>query len=160
MKVLPKRKPNRLQGYDYSENGAYFITVCTKDRAKLFGEITVGAASCRPQLNDVGKIVETEISRLSTTYDGARIDCHIVMPNHVHMIIVIQNVIGRQNAAPTVSRMMNQWKRTISIKVGYSPWQKSFYDHIIRDDKEYSRIVEYIENNPANWEKDRFFGGN
>ena len=127
---------------------------------EIISEIPVGAASCRPRLTDLGEIVETEITSLSKTYANVTIDCHIVMPNHVHMIIVIQNVNGRQNAAPTVSQMMNQWKRAISIKAGFSPWQKSFYDHIIRDDKEYSRIAEYIENNPANWEKDRFFGGN
>ena len=111
MKELPKRKPNRLQGYDYSQNGAYFITVCTKGRSELFGEIPVGAASCRPWLTDLGEIVETEISSLSKTYANVTVDCHIVMPNHVHMIIIANNDNGRQNAAPTVSRMMNQWKR-------------------------------------------------
>jgi len=157
---LQKRKPNRLKNYDYSQNGAYFVTVCAKDRAELFGKISVGAASCRPQLSKTGKIIESEISKLSQTYDGVSVDCHVVMPNHVHMIIVICNENGRQNAAPTVSQMINQWKRAISKKAGFSPWQKSFHDHIIRNEADYDRIVEYIENNPANWERDCFFVSN
>ena len=108
MSALPRRKPNRLKGYDYSQSGAYFITICTKHRAQLLGEIAVGAASCRPQLSSIGKTVETEISQLPTIYDGVSIDCYVVMPNHVHMIIVIHYVSGRQNAAPTVSRMTNR----------------------------------------------------
>ncbi|MCL2396945.1 MAG: hypothetical protein FWC93_02660 [Defluviitaleaceae bacterium] len=75
------------------------------------------------------------------------------------MIIVIDNIIGRQNAAPTLSRMMNQFKRAVSMKAGFSPWQKSFHDHIIRNEADYIRIAQYIENNPAKWEDDRYYAG-
>ena len=179
---LPKRKPNRLKNYDYGQPGVYFVTVCTKNRDELFGTIppditAVGAASCRPlascrphppktHLSKIGEIVESEISQLSHTYGNVAVDCHVVMPNHVHMIIVIRDEGGRQDAAPTVhyngvaptvSRMINQWKRAVSIKAGFSPWQKSFHDHIIRNRSDYRQIAEYIENNPANWESDRFY---
>jgi len=171
MNALPVRKSNRLQGYDYNQNGACFVTICAKDRAPLFGKIIVGAASCRPQasrrpqLSAIGEIIESEIVRLSQTYDGVFVDCHVVTPNHVHMIIAICNengsvcTGGRQNAAPTVSRMIQQWKRAISIKAGFSPWQKSFHDHIIRNEQDYIRIAEYIGNNPVTWEKDCLFVG-
>jgi REP element-mobilizing transposase RayT len=97
------------------------------------------------------------------------------MPNHVHMIICIQgdrrqDIVnnnggdgvnnGRKNAASTVSRMIKQWKRAISIKIGYSVWQKSFHDHIIRDENDYCRIAEYIENNPQRWTTDCFYVAN
>ncbi|MCL2760837.1 MAG: hypothetical protein FWD70_04220 [Desulfuromonadales bacterium] len=178
MKELPERKQNRLQNYDYSQNGAYFVTICAKNHAKLFGEIVgvhsvrrlpdcpshaalsdepVGAAFCRPQLSEIGKIVESEIHRLSHTYAGVFVDYHIVMPNHVHMIIALLNENGRQNAAPTLSRVIGQWKRAASIRAGYPIWQKSFHDHVIRNEQDYIDIAEYIENNPANWERDRFF---
>ena len=159
---LTKRKPNRLKNFDYSKNGAYFVTICAKSRFELFGTIDVGAAFCRPQLSETGELIEAEIKRLSNIYEGVSVDCYIIMPNHVHMIIVIHGEIGyrkigRQNAAPTISQMINQWKRAISIKNGFSPWQKSFHDHIIRNEDEYSRIAKYIENNPATWESDCHF---
>jgi len=154
MKELPKRKQNRLKGFDYSQNGAYFVTICAKMRAELFGRIDVGAASCRPQLSEIGEIVESEIARLSIAYEGVSVECYTVMPNHVHMIIII---FRRQNAAPTISQMINQWKRAISIKAGFSPWQKSFHDHIIRSDDDFKRIEQYIYNNHANWESDCHF---
>jgi len=102
MSELPIRKSNRLKGYDYSQNGAYFVTICAKDCAELFGRIIVGAASCRPQLSEIGEIVESEILRLSHTYNGVSVDYYVVMPNHVHMIIAIYNEDGRQNAAPCI----------------------------------------------------------
>ncbi|MCL2010866.1 MAG: hypothetical protein FWG71_10055, partial [Synergistaceae bacterium] len=101
-------------------------------------------------------IIENEILTLSRTYEGVSVDCSVIMPNHVHMIIGIYGN-GRQDAAPTVPRMMNQWKRAVSVKVGYSVWQKSFHDHIIRDEDDYRRIAEYIENNPQTWTEDCFY---
>ena len=162
MNELPQRKPNRLKDYNYSQNGAYFVTICAKDRLELFATIDVGAAFCRPCLMQAGEIIENEISTLSRTYEGVFVDCYVVMPNHVHMIIAIAGMwqheaSGRQNAAPTISRMMNQWKRAVSTKIGYSVWQKSFHDHIIRNEEDYIRIAEYIENNPVNWEEDCFY---
>ena len=98
-KELPVRKRTRLQGYDYSSAGAYFITICTKDMRKLFGEVenvlsistgeTVGANCVRPKLSDIGKIVEKEIHVISAAYDAVKVDAHVVMPNHIHLLISI-----------------------------------------------------------------------
>ena len=76
------------------------------------------------------------------------------------MIICINDDSGRQDAAPTVSQMIKQWKRSISMKIGYSIWQKSFHDRIIRNEKEYRQIAEYIDNNPALWTQDYLFSNN
>jgi len=115
MNELQKRKPNRLKDYDYSQNGAYFVTICTQNRENLFGTIIVGATCGRPRLHQsaVGEIVENEIKRLSQIYDGAYVDCYVVMPNHVHMAIIIrqnENAFGngRPQVAPTVSHMIKQ----------------------------------------------------
>ncbi|MCL2009640.1 MAG: hypothetical protein FWG71_03730 [Synergistaceae bacterium] len=96
MKELPKRKPNRLKDYDYSQNGAYFVTICALGRMEIFSAITVGAASCRPRLTRTGEIIENEILTLSRTYEGVSVDCSVIMPNHVHMIIGIYGN-GRQD---------------------------------------------------------------
>jgi REP element-mobilizing transposase RayT len=168
----PKRKPNRLAGYDYSQNGAYFITICAQNRAEIFS--TVGAncvrpfSPIRPQLSAIGIIVEKEIHALSRTYNQVAVDCYVVMPNHVHMIVVISEVEigggtgienGRTQFAPTVSRMVKQWKGAITKQLGFSPWQKSFHDRIIRNEEEYAHIAEYIETNPARWTEDCFYAG-
>jgi putative transposase len=160
MKEMPQRKRNRLLGYDYSQNGAYFITICIKDKHEILGKI-VGANDARPHdppslvPSDIGLLVIKDTENLATIYPYVTLDCYIVMPNHVHMIIVIDSD-GRAEFAPTVSRMIKQWKGVITKKIGFSPWQKSFHDHIIRNTQDYVRIHQYIQNNPAQWEQDCF----
>jgi len=160
MKELPQRKRNRLLGYDYSQNGAYFITICIKDKHEILGKI-VGANSVRPHNppslvpSDIGMLVIKETENLATIYPHVALDCYVVMPNHVHLIIVIDSD-SRTEFAPTVSRMIKQWKGIITKQIGFSPWQKSFHDHIIRNTEDYFRIAEYIHNNPARWEQDCF----
>ena len=159
---MDKRKTNRIKDYDYSQNGAYFITICAKNHAQIFGKIpdadAVGAVCGRPILSQTGRVVEAEIAQLSKTYDNVYVDCYVVMPNHVHMIIVIDTQgNGQPQAAPTVSRIVNQWKGAVTKKAGFSPWQKSFHDHIIRNEARYLLIAEYIQNNPAKWAQDRYY---
>ena len=170
----PTRKRNRLQGYDYSRQGAYFITVCTQNRAELFGHI-VGANCVRPpcvrpftELSETGHTVKHEIETLSSIYPTVHVSAFVIMPNHVHMVIVIDSrdidgrpqvngrpqVDGRPQVAPTVSRIIKQWKGSITKRLGFSPWQKSFHDHVIRNQHDYHRIAQYIENNPAQWQMD------
>ena len=142
MRELPKRKPNRLRNYDYSQNGAYFVTVCIKDRHEILGNIPVGATCGRPfpppppnrpfpppnhpfqasnhpfqastppfqtvprmELSEIGKIVETEIAQIPQIFNTIHIPCYVVMPNHVHMIIVIDKTphdSGRPQVAPCI----------------------------------------------------------
>jgi len=135
---MPKRKANRLIGYDYSQNGAYFITICSKNHEQLFSQI-VGAVDNRPsytELSVIGKVIEKEIQIMQEIRKNIVIDCYVIMPNHVHMIIVINNNgdNGRLTTAPTgatVSEIVRLWKRAISKQIGFSPWQKSFHDRII-----------------------------
>ena len=155
---LPKRKPMRLPQHDYSAPGAYFITVCTKDRACILSEITVGAAAPggpRVQLTDAGKIVEQYI--LSTDrMPGVRVDKYVVMPNHVHMILVI---VGGSpgKSAPTVPDAVGALKRLVDRTLGRNIWQRSFYEHVIRNEGDYREIWEYIDANPARWAEERYY---
>jgi len=109
------------------------------------------------QLSELGQLVDMEILRLSRTYPEAAITRFVIMPNHVHMLITVCSDTGRQDAAPTISRLVGQWKRAISIKAGYSTWQKSFHDHIVRDEKDLERVVDYIELNPQRWSDDCYY---
>jgi len=88
------------------------------------------------------------------------IDKYVIMPNHVHMIIklsVVQEENGRPMAAPTISRIVNQFKGSVSKQIEYSLWQKLFHDHIIRDEAEYQKIWRYIDENPSRWTEDSYY---
>jgi REP element-mobilizing transposase RayT len=165
MRILPQRKPNRIMGYDYSQNGAYFVTICTKDRNEILGDV-VGANCVRPgspystfEPSDIGKLIICETEKLTDIYTNVKLDRYVVMPNHVHMLLLITDIeeCGRTQFAPTVSRVIKQWKGVITKQIGFSPWQKSFHDHIIRSEEEYVRIAEYIQNNTTTWELDCFY---
>ena len=145
--TLPDRKKNRLENYDYSQYGAYFITICVKNRKKILSQI-VGADTIRPYeiiLSQYGKIVNKAINNIANIYENISVDKYVIMPDHVHMILRITNNGGRMVSAPTVIAGI---KRYVSKKCGVSIWQKSYYDHIIRNQKDYNEIWEYIEHNP------------
>ena len=147
MNNLPKRKPIRMTDYDYSAPGAYFITVCIAERKALLRN--VGAATSRPSLSKIGLVVEKAIEQISEYYPMISVDKYCIMPDHIHMILSVNtDVDGRHIAAPTVSTVVGHMKRWVSIQIGNSIWQKSFIDHVIRNDKGYQAIWEYIENNP------------
>jgi len=155
-KELPVRKKIRLEGYDYSKNGAYFITICVKDKHEMLGRI-VGAGSARPycELSDNGKIVENAIITLCDKYADITIDKYVIMSNHVHFVVVIG---GRADPAPTVAQIIGHFKYQTTKEIDISGfWQRSYHDHIIRNESDYQRIWQYIDENPAKWAEDRYF---
>ncbi|MCL2354523.1 MAG: hypothetical protein FWC68_01265 [Oscillospiraceae bacterium] len=152
----PQRKCIRLKEYDYSLPGYYFITICTQNRERLLSRI-VGATCGRPEIEllSAGKIVDNEMNKIEIIYDNVLIDEYIIMPNHIHMIVILEN--GRTKFAPTIIQIVKQFKGSITKQLGYSVWQKSFYEHVIRNEKSYYKIVEYIQSNPYNWENDEYY---
>ena len=169
MKEHPQRKPNRLTGFDYSTPTAYFVTFCVKDRQCLLGSI-VGAAISRPPTNTLthaGRIVDDAIQAINTHYPTVHVDKYVVMPNHVHLLLMVSPAAGGRliaaptntvgSEAPSISQVVGHMKRIVSKSLGHSIWQKSFHDHIIRNEREYRLIWEYIDANPYNWEADCFF---
>ena len=144
------------------------MTICTKCRIEFFGSVIVaqppaGTVVNRPpayvELSVIGKTVEKEIHTMQSIRKNITVDRYAVMPNHVHMIIVITDngrLTTARTAGPTLSEIIRLWKRAISKEIGFSPWQKSYYDHIIRNEKEYNRIAEYIDHNPETWANDYF----
>ena len=154
MSDLPKRKDIRIKEYDYSAPGAYFVTICTQNREKCLWD-TVGADIIRPQnvlLSSIGIVVEQGILQISEHYKRVNVDQFCIMPDHVHLILVIQSSEdGRIISAPTVSTVVGSMKRWVSKQLGRSIWQKSFYEHGIRNQQDYDEIWEYIENNPLKY---------
>ena len=163
---LPKRKPNRLKNYSYSSPGAYFITICTNNKEKLLGDIIVGFGACdEPKniLSRYGVIAEKYIHLMNEKYEYVSIDKFIIMPNHIHMIIVIEEeaVNGSLQAPnPTndiLPKFISLFKRYCNLEFKRNIWQKSYHDHIIRNDKEYEDICNYIEYNVYKWLDDRYY---
>lgn len=163
---IPSRKNIRLRDYDYSSAGYYFITICTKDGKSVLGTMNasidagvVGTHSVRPKLFDIGEIAMTAIENIPQIYELISIDNYVIMPNHIHMILVIHSnhESGRTLCAPTVSRVIKQMKEYVTKQIGYSIWQKSFYEHIIRNENDYKRIWQYINENPTKWQDDKYY---
>ena len=168
MTDIPQRQPHRLRNFDYGSNGAYFITICVNHRNELLGKIYVGAAIGRPptiKLSHYGNTVNDAIKNTNTIYENVKVDQYVIMPNHVHMILMIDNEDdsaipeGRAMRAPTVGTVINQLKGFASKQIGFPLWQKSFYDHIIRDEEDYQTHLKYIEENPAKWAEDEYYEG-
>lgn len=151
MNEFPKRRQIRLKNYDYSQNGYYFITICTKHGTPSFWE-PVGADIIRPNLSKYGKIADTAINAISLCYPSVNVDEYVIMPDHIHLILIISNGEnnGRIISAPTKTLMtvIGQMKRWVSKQIGFSIWQKSYYEHIIRDENDYMTKAQYIINNP------------
>lgn len=161
---LPKRKKIRLEGYDYSSAGAYFVTICVANRNALLWN-NVGANCVRPNelpsLSDIGKIVNNEIQKLNTIYENVVVDKYCIMPDNIHAIIMIlSDESGRTQFAPTLSRIIKQFKGSITKQIGFSIWEKSFNDRIIRNEKGYQEVWQYIDKNPLKWQEDCFYGTN
>ena len=143
-----QRKQNRLIGYDYSQNGAYFITICTQDRKKILSQIVGDDAHIVPK--PYGYIAEKYIRNVP------EIEKYVIMPDHIHMIIRLEN--GSMWAStPTdakgnrIASIVRSIKTLTTKEIGISIFQRSYYDHVIRNQQDYDEIWKYIENNPTKW---------
>jgi putative transposase len=170
-----QRRSIRLQGYDYSQAGAYFITVCTQNREPLFGDIVNGAM----HLNDAGKMVQQCWDDVPLHFPQVTLDAFVVMPNHIHGIVVIVGdaVVGVKNFSPLpvspqhphgTSKTIGSIVRGLKIRVTkwmrrntpvHDVWQRNYWEHIVRNESELNRIREYISGNPQYWELDRLHAG-
>jgi len=178
--VIHNRKSIRLKGFDYSQNGAYFITIVTQNREEIFGNID----NAKMMLNIFGETIIKWVGELEIKYSDVVIDEYCVMPNHFHAIIILVGAgfprpmenktvqEGQGDPAPTTNTTKNQSKTTIGNimgffkyqtskeinilrdKQGISLWQRNYYDRIIRDEKELESVRAYIKNNPLKLEKD------
>lgn len=158
------RKNIRLDQYDYSQNGAYFITFCTKNRENIFWN-PVGMRIAHPHtqsmLSAYGMIVQTAIQNITKSYPAVLVENYAVMPNHAHLLLRIDANPTTPNGCamriPTISTVVNQLKGYVTKQIGFSCWQARFYDHVVRNKADYDEIWTYIENNPQQWELDELY---
>ena len=158
-----KRRSLRLPGYNYSWPGAYFVTICTHEKQNLFGNITDSSM----KLNPYGEIVQLCWKDIPYHYPEVNNETFMVMPNHIHGIIILQDdQRAGLKPAPTkryaLSEIVRAFKTYSSRGInelrnspGKSVWQRSYYEHIIRSESEYQKIGEYILYNPSKWETDQ-----
>ncbi len=163
------RRSIRLDGYDYSQDGWYSVTMCVLGHKCLFGKFADGQI----QLYEYGRIIDKCWKWLAEQYDYVHLDRYVVMPNHLHGIIIIGgggSCLGGSRPAPTedaqkckpLSRLVGAFK-TVSTKQiniirntpGRKLWQRNYYEHIIRSEEELNHIRQYIVDNPANWRTDK-----
>lgn len=185
---LPKRKSTRLQGVDYNSMGAYFITVCVENRNCILSQIVEIARSSNEVANDsqkraeimkinvgtgvpddpqicvklteYGRIADKYINRLNNFYDNLSVDNYVIMPNHIHILLRV-NEDGTSTSTvqnSIVSRFLSTFKRYCNKEYGKNIWQYRSNDHIIRDRDDYERHVRYICENPKNWMYDELYG--
>ena len=161
---LPVRKHPRLKNYAYRQNGAYFVTFCVKDRHELLSWVTVGSGfHPRPsvELTEMGSEIEKSIEFIQSNEKGIEIKKYIIMPNHVHMIVTLdavgdgtptlQSLVGRIKSYTT-----KRWNELCGTE-HLSFWQRSFHEHIIRNESEHQEIWQYINDNPEKWAEDDYF---
>ena len=170
------RRSIRLRNYDYSQPGAYFITICAYNRECMLGNVING----KMHFNEYSKIVETEWLKTAQMRHNIELDVHIIMPNHLHGILFIVDICGRgtMHRAPTnrnpkhesfgkpvsgsIPIIIRGFKSTVTKQInemrhtpGAPVWQRNYYEHVIRNENELNRIREYIINNSLRWEYDR-----
>jgi len=177
--LIHHRRSIRLKGYDYSKAGAYFITICCEDRIHRFGKVSGDEMI----LNQSGTIAYNEWINLAERFPNFELDVFQIMPNHMHGIIVLsdrttvgatlavaqeQNELNRATArvAPTIAEIVGAYKSIVSNaclqlfkshnKIMGKLWQRNYYEHIIRDERAYQNISNYIINNPGKWSEDKF----
>ena len=156
---FPKRKPTRLERYDYSTQGYYFVTICTHNRIKILSKIVVGQGLApaekiaKAQLTIYGEIVNQQLLNLQNRYKNVIVDKFVIMPDHIHLIIKLKQAAGA-SPCPTLSDVVCTFKSLVTQEChSFAPklqiWQNSFYDHIIRGEEDYAELWKYIDNNPA-----------
>ena len=152
------RRSIRLQGYDYAQAGAYFITLCAQGRAHLFGRVMGGAV----ELSDIGQIVAEEWERTPAVRSNVELDAYVVMPDHMHGILVITHRDDEADAPPatsalrspkrTIGAIVRGFKAAVVRRAGRPIWQRDYYEHIIRSEAALDRIRKYIIANPDRWQ--------
>ena len=165
---LPKRKHMRYKNYDYTADGYYFLTLCVKDRQKILSEIIYDNSENKVtvRLTEIGKIAEQYLLNIQELYEDITVEQYVIMPDHIHMFIGISNWNEKTQSISTggtadgkradISHIVRAFKILVSKKIGYSVWQKSFFDVIVTNPKWFDNVVEYIEDNPQRWYEKKY----
>ena len=155
---LPKRKPTRLKDFDYSKTGYYFITIYTHNKQKILCYI-VGEGLCAfplIKLTPIGETVDKAINYIDQNYQNVFVDKYVIMPDHIHLIVKIE--AGGDGTPPLqVYDIIGRLKSFTTHEYENILFQRSFHNHIIRSEKAYLKIWNYIDTNPQKWKEDCFY---
>lgn len=158
--MIPRRrKQNRLKGYNYGQAGLYFATICTHQKEPLFGCIVVGDGFAVPnevRLNHCGSTIEKYIDEITIKYPSIAVMQSVIMPNHIHLLLELRQE-GTANPSPTLGAIIGWFKHQTTKTVDRTIWQRSYYDHVVRDEYDYYRIAHYIQTNPQKWTDDCYY---
>ena len=165
-KELPKRKHPRLDNYDYSSTGAYFVTICTQNRrcvlSRIVGRGLAPAETTAIEYTSLGEIAEKQLFLLADRYPYLTIDQYVIMPNHIHAILILNGETAGASPRPTLTDIVCTYKSLTTReckKSGFREklFQTSFYEHVIRSREDYEEIVKYIYENPIRWCYDELY---
>jgi len=150
---LPKRKQIRCPYIDYSKTGAYFLTFSTCERRNYFWMCPDKKynAPDEIELNSTGTVVKETLQAISEYYPYTSLDYFVIMPDHVHLLLRYLPSEGDMVSRKDITVIASQIKGIVTKTIGHSVWQKSFYDHVIRNDDDYLETARYIQNNPIRW---------
>ena len=174
---MTERKRLRLPSHDYGQPGAYFLTLCARERAALFGRVCVGGGVLDApyvDLSPYGAAVRDRLEEMARVYAHVSLLNYVVMPNHVHILLRVHGPSGTPaptqgiavgpsgTPAPTranqaVPAFVSTLKRMTDRTCGAALWQADYYDHVVRNDADLLRIWTYIDTNPAKWAQDEYF---
>ena len=161
---MEQRKRIRLENYDYSTDGAYFITLCTQGRQCILSKVSDGDGVSPPaiELTELGETAKEQILALSSRFPAISVDKYIIMPNHIHVLLSIHSTAGGASPAPTIPAVVGAYK-SITTRLCNKKrqigklFQRSYYDHVVRDENDYRAIWEYIDSNAQKWHEDKLF---
>ena len=160
---METRKTLRLPSYDYSQNGVYFVTICTEERKCILGRVVGGGVLDAPfvQLSKHGILAQQTLLEMDAFYKDISVEKYAIMPNHIHFIMTLSACNGSSRTpTPTNARLpafVSALKRFTNKRAGISLWQRSYYDHVIRSEADYLRVWQYIDDNPVKWAEDEYY---
>ena len=193
MEDIRKRKPQRFDEWKYSDTGMYFVTVICKNRRHMLGRVvalpdnadnpvrdgvldvpkleTYTCGKIVVELSSIGKIVENKLNEMNEKFVGVSIERYVIMPNHVHLLLFVENSVGTSRTPSltdnsstravrtneTIPRFISYLKRSTNKISGVEIWHRSYHDHIIRDYQDYLVRYKYLDNNPARWCEDEYY---
>ncbi len=157
--MIPKhrRKPNRIPEFDYRQNYAYFITICSENKRCIFGRIQNCREGQAPQIqfSRAGELANQAILAIPEHYPAVHLEHYVVMPNHIHLLLRLENAEGQK--AVSIATVVQQFKGFVTKQIGAPVWQKLYYDHVIRDPYDFAVKWRYIDNNPHRWLEDKYY---
>ena len=170
-KELPKRKNTRMKNYNYNWMSSYFLTICSKNHVNIFGSITKKyienkaedfkervPITAEVKLTEIGKIVQQYIESSKEVYKNIDVENYVIMPNHIHLLLYVSyNDNETKKFSAEIPKYVSSLKHLVNKECGENVFQRSYHDHIVRGEKDFDKIWDYIDGNPIRWHEDCFY---